>query len=223
MQRQFFALVGSKGAGKSTLFDQLKKIAPRDTCVFLCDSSGAGDNAPHIPFTTRVTEITKAGIHEAATPLSQLLLFWARLVNVIEHDVVPNLKAGKTVFMDGFGGTILANARCHARSETEREQLTDLHKSMITHCVIKLGVPPPAYLWLSPSPEVAYARLLKQGRLPSSNNPQAHIAKMNAEFSFYGTLPGQTVLHINADQTPDQVLEEVLDHIDPHRSMMIAV
>lgn len=217
MKRQFFALVGPTGAGKSTLLEQLKNTLPKDTCVFLCDSNGAGQNAPHIPFTTRVTEITKAGLHETATPRSQLLLFWARLVNVIEHDVLPSLKAGKNVFMDGFGGTILANALYHARSETEREQLIELHKSMISHCVLGLGVPPPKYLWLCPSPEVAYLRLKEQGKLPRSENPQVHIAKINAAFVFYGTLPGQTVIQVDADQSPDQVFEEALLHIDPDR------
>jgi thymidylate kinase len=213
--KQFIALVGPTGAGKSTLLGTLKQTLPKHSCVFLSDSSGTGETtSPHLPFTAKVTELTKGGFHEKATPRSQLLLFWARLACVIEHDVAPNLRAGKNVFMDGFGGTILANTLFYARSETEREQLITLHKAMIEHCVLALEVPPPKYLWLRPSPEVAYHRLKEQGKLPRSNNPQEHIAQVNSGFDFYGTLPGQTVIRIDADLTSEAVLELALDHID---------
>lgn len=211
---QFIALVGPTGSGKTTLLSGLKKNFPSKRCVFLCDSNGSG-NSPHVPFTTRVTEIAQEGIHEEATSRSQLLLFWSRLVNVIEHEVVPSLELGKNVFMDGFGGTVLTHALCHAKSAEERAELIELHKDMIKHCVLGLGAPPPKYLWLRPSPQVAYARLKKLGKLPRSGCPLAHIEAINEGFDFYSNLPGQTVIRIDADQSRPSVFKEALKHIDP--------
>lgn len=219
---QFIALVGPTGAGKTTLLSDLRSTFQGKSCVFLCDSNGSGEDARHVPFTTRVTEIAKEGIHEEATPKSQLLLFWARLANVIEHDVLPNLSLGKHVFMDGFGGTVLAHALYHARSEAEKKALIELHKDMIKHCVIALGVPPPKYLWLRPSPIVAYARLEKLGKLPRSQDPLHYIEAINRGFEFYSTLEGQTVIQLDADQSSSRVFAAAMDHVDHNKRLQAA-
>lgn len=212
-EKKFFALVGPTGAGKSELLKALRERIPNDQCVFPRDSSGCG-NAPHIRFTTSITQISKQGIHEETTARSQLLVFWARLAAIIEGDVLPNLKAGKYVVMDGFGGTVLTHAMQSAQTNEERTALLELHKSLITHCVIGLSVPPPTYLWLKPSPEVAFERLRNQKKLPRVNHPLRLIEEINQWFDFYGTLPGQTVIPINADAPFEEVLSEALSIIN---------
>lgn len=210
--QRFFSIVGCNGAGKTELQNGLKKTLGEDRCVFLCDSSGSGDTTPHASFTRRVTSIAKEGVHEHATPRSQLLLFWSRLNNIIEHDVRPNLEAGKLVFMDGFGGTILTHAKQHAKSHAEREQLLELHKSMIKHCVIEQNVPPPIYILLRPSAHVALDRLQKAGK-ELGKKSISYIEDLNRGFEFYGKLEGQTVVPIDADQPPERVLAEALSII----------
>lgn len=219
---QFIALVGPTGAGKTTLLTGLKKTLTSDHSVFLCDSNGSGQHARHAPFTTRVTQIAQEGIHEEATPRSQLLLFWSRLENVIEHDVLPSLMSGHDVYMDGFGGTVLTEALRHARSPQESEALIELHKDMIRHCVVGLGVPPPMYLWLRVSPEVAFGRLKNIGKLPRSSDPLAHIEAINRGFDFYRRLPGQTVTEINADPSADEVFAQAMTHVNPGRRLLVA-
>lgn len=140
MRHPFFALVGPPGAGKSTLLAKLKTNLSHDRCVFLCDSSGSGyKESPHVRFTTRVSALVQEGVHMETTAHSQLLLFWSRLVSIIQHDVVPNLRHGKCVIMDGFGGTVLTHAMYHAHNDEERAQLLELHKDMIRHCVVAFG------------------------------------------------------------------------------------
>ncbi len=212
MGNQFIAVVGPTGAGKDAFLERLERHVPEDRCVFLCDSSRKSAPAPHIRFTTKVTEIVRDGIHTMATPRSRILLFWSRLVSIIEEDVAPALADGKFVFINGFGGTILANALMHAHDAKERNDLLVLHKSMIEHCVIGLGVPPPRYLWLRPSPEVAFKRRKKDGDIETSVSLE-DIRRLNDEFRFYGTLPGQTVIQIDADESPDAVFKACLSHI----------
>lgn len=221
---QFFALVGPPGAGKSTLLEMLRNALPSKACVFLSDSSGCGNEyVPHARFTKRVTEIARDGVHTCTTPRSQLLLFWSRLQAIIECTVQPELAKGKIVIMDGFGGTILAHALHGARTAAEEAALTDLHKSMIGHCVIGLGVKPPTYLLLKPSPEVAHDRLASLDKLPDHPEPLMFIERMNAGFEFYSRLPGQTVESIDADQSTDQILECAMAIIRPQENTIKAV
>jgi thymidylate kinase len=214
---QFFALVGPSGAGKSRLLAELKKVLSEDRYTFLRDSSGCGSEyAPHAKFTTRVTQLAKEGVHTCTTARSQLLLFWSRLETNIECVVKPNLDAGKIVIMDGFGGTILAHALYSAQDAAEEAALTDLHKSMIAHCVIGLGIKPPTYLLLKPSPEVAHERLAALERLPfDSSESLDFITAMNQGFDFYSRLPGQTVLPIDANRPFHEVLGIALSVISP--------
>jgi thymidylate kinase len=210
----FIALVGPTGAGKDTFLEMIRKVAPPERCAFLCDSNGSGAAAPYNRFTAKVTQLARDGVHTETTPRSQVIFFWGRLEPIIEIDVLPALHKGKWVFINGFGGTILANAMLHATSREDREALLDLHKSMIEQCVVGLGVPPPKYLWLRPSPEVAYERRKMSGNLPPEVTLD-HIKRLNDEFEFYGTIPGQTVIPIDADQSPEKVFEEGMKHINP--------
>jgi thymidylate kinase len=217
---KFFALVGPAGAGKSTLLAQLRTALPSDQYIFLCDSTGCGDEfAPHVQFATKVTELARARHHEYTSPRSQLQLFWSRLTCIIECDVAPALQSGKTVIMDGFGGTVLAHALHAARSEKERGQLLDLHKDLIRHNVLANGVPPPKYLWLKPSPAEALKRLTKDGKSPRVTQPLQFIAEINRWFDFYGTLPGQTVIPVDADQPHPVVFDVAMSYIRPLQAL----
>lgn len=220
-ENKFIAVVGATGAGKDTFLDMVKERVPKEPCVFLCDSSGSGADAPHARFTTRVTQLVREGIHTETTPRSEVLVFWSRLQPIIEQEVLPALKEGKWVFINGFGGTILANAMLRARSSLEREALLELHKSMIKHCVVDMDVPPPTYLWLRVSPEVAFTRRQKSGSL-APNVSLEDIERLNEEFEFYGKIPGQTVIPIDADRSKEQVFGEGLTHINADRGLQPA-
>ncbi len=215
-KKKFFALVGPTGAGKSILLQQLKDILPNDQCVFLCDSSSS------VRFTTRVSQIAKDGDHECATPRAQLILFWARLVQIIEEEVEPNLALGKCVIMDGFGGTVFAHAMRSVKTELEREKMLKLHRSMIEQCVVGVGISAPTYLWLRPSPQVALTRLMNIGRSPRTEDPLKLIETLNREFEFYGKLDGQTVIPIDADRSEGLVLKDALKLIGPLQPLDIA-
>lgn len=215
MKSLFFALVGPSGAGKTRVQDSLKGIFTGPEYLFLTDSCGL-DGASHAPFTTGVSELALGGTHAYATPMGQLLFFWGRLVTIIEHDVAPALKAGRTVIMNGFGGTVLAHALAATDDEAERGKLIELHKTLILHCVVGHGVPPPQYIWLKPSPEIAQARLMGDGRGDLSLTT---ISRLNEYFEFYGNLPGQRVESVNANHRPEVVLGTVLRIMGAHTGM----
>lgn len=200
----------------------VKGTVDTERCVFLCDSSGSGSDAERTRFTTRVTQLAKEGAHEEAPPLAQLLFFWSRLATIIECNVLPALVEGKHVFMNGFGGTAYVHAAIQARSPHERAAILDLHKSMIRNCVIGVGVPPPTYLWLKPTPEIALRRRRADKELPRVVDPLKYIEDVNKEFEFYGRLEGQTVIPIDADQSAENVLREALQYIDPQGSLLVS-
>ncbi len=226
--QQFFALVGPEGSGKSTILHMLEHVLNPKFVVFLCDSSKRC-TAPHVRFTERVSQITGDGAHLHADAHTQLMLFWTRLRAVIKGSVKPSLENGKTVIIDGFGGTILANARMHAQPD-ERDGLLDLHKDMIKHHVVGQNVPPPLYLHFKPSPEVAFERILSMRERAISEAVSADereqriaelrevtlakVSRLNAEFEFYGSIPGQKVITIDANKPLNEMFSEVLKHIE---------
>lgn len=214
---KFFAIVGPYGAGKSTLVQGLRQDFNDELCTFLCDSRGCGDmSQPHTRFVTGVTQIAQELLHQDVPAISQLLFFWARLSVIIENEVVPSIRAGKHVIMDGFGGTVLVHAMIAARDDKERERLLALHKQIITHCVFGYNLSPPTYIWLQPSADVAEARLRRVGKAPLSS-----IEAINNGFDFYGTLEGQTVIPVNADQDEQTVLNTVRNIIGITKENMV--
>lgn len=202
----FWAVVGATCSGRHTLFEALQRHLAHDSdFVFLKDSGS--DQASQL--LGSLNHIAKNKLHEAAPKATQLGIFWARLSYVIQTEVSPLLHQGKTVIMLGFGGTVLTHALCGVTCETERRNLIALHKAFIRSCVIGLRVPPPHYLWLQVSAEIAHRRAQNK---PSKVNDdlKGHVEAMNRLYNFYGSLPGQTVTPLNGDHAPEEVLEDAL-------------
>ena len=210
---RLFAIVGPTGAGKSTLMGQLRKELQGEKCVFLSDSRGEEEDNPHARYTRRVTQFIHDGISEETSPDVSMLIFWSRLASIIKASIVPKIKSGVDVYIDGFGGTILAHALYAAKSEAEHDHLIKIHKSLIEHFVIDAGLQPPTYLWLKPDPDIAYQRLKTINKVPRCEMTLEYIQKLNEGYEFYGNLPGQTVIPINANQNEEDVLKCVLTHI----------
>ncbi len=207
---RLFAIVGPTGAGKSTLMGQLRKELQGERCVFLSDSRGGEEDNPHARYTRRVTQFIHEGISEETSPDVSMLIFWSRLASIIKASIVPKIKTGVDVFIDGFGGTILAHALYAAKSEDEHDHLIKIHKSLIEHFVIDAGLQPPTYLWLKPTPDIAHERLRAINKIARCEISIEYIQRMNEGFKFYGNLPGQTVIPIDANQNKEDVLKCVL-------------
>ncbi len=208
----FFAIVGAQRADKVALFEKLQQVPELAHFDFLTESFGTRvcDERTN-PFVRDLTKLIETGVPAAhATPHGQLKLFWARLSTVIDENVAPALFQGKPVIMKGFGGSALARAVIRSKSKTEREALIHHHKENVETHVRRTGIWPPIYLHLK--------------RDPSKGNQESeYIAQVNRFFNFYGTLPGQKVIVINADQHPDLVLKEALSHIAPQHELALAV
>ena len=210
---RLFAIVGPTGAGKSTLMRQLQKELHGEKCVFLSDSRGEEENNPLARYTRRVTQFIHEGVSEETPPDVSMPIFWSRLASIIKASIVPNIKSGVDVYIDGFGGTILAHALYAAKSDSERDHLIKIHKSFIELYVIDAGLRPPTYFWLKPNPDIAYQRLKTINKTPRCEMTLEYIKKLNEGYEFYGNLPGQTVIPIDADKTNEEVLKHVLAHI----------
>jgi hypothetical protein len=214
----FFAIVGAQRADKVMVFEALQRIPELAHYAFLTESFGTHvSNDRTNPFVRELTRLIETGIPAAhATPHSQLKLFWSRLSTVIDENVAPTLLKGTPVIMKGFGGSALARAAIRSKSATEREKLIHHHKENVATHVKETGIWPPIYLHLERDPFTAY----KMHHIDEFE--MEYMAQVNFFFKFYGTLPGQKVVIINADQDRDLVLKEVLSHIMPQHELALA-
>lgn len=208
---KFFALVGATGSGKNTLLDLLEEhFCPKEGASAVpCDSTMETSRV-----TTSFTRIAQSS-HGRIYPIAKLLDLWSSLSDQIESDVLPALLKGHRVIMNGFGGTAFAEASVHARAPQERAAILELHKALIQQCVIGIGVPPPTYIWLKVSPEVALKRRRAEKSMPKVPDPLRYIEALNEHFELYGRLKGQTVYMVDADRTLEEVKRIVLELIDP--------
>ncbi len=207
-ENRFFVLVGATGSGKNTMLGKLEDHFTNDSNAVPCDS-------------TTVDRVTTSFIRIDTTcgrkyPLSKLLKIWSRISEQIEGQVKPALLRGDRVIMNAFGGTAFAEAMVHASSDNESKSILEMHKAIIPHCVIGIGVRPPIYIWLKVSPEVALLRRRADKTLPKNiTDPLGYIENLNKQFEFYGSLPGQTVIPVDANQPIEMVFRDILNIIDP--------
>jgi thymidylate kinase len=201
------------------LFKGLQNVPELAHYNFLTDSHGTSTkHCAMNPFIEGVTNLVGEGLHEEANPYSQLFLFWARLAEVVREYVIPCLAQGTPVIIKGFGGSVLANAMARTKSKRMRDSLLNVHKSIVDELIIGAKIPPPKYLWLRTEPDIAQKRLNLDGY-----DQMEEIALLNHMFSFYGTIHGQTVIPIDADQHPEKVLIEALAHIIPQHELELTV
>lgn len=217
-QSNFYAIVGAPGSGKDELFKSLQDLHRGNLqYVFITDS---GNNESH--FLNCLNGIAKNGHHKTTSPLTQLAFFWSRLSHVIETEVQKHLAEGKKVIIAGFGGTVLSHALCGVRREAEKERIINLHKAFIQACVIGSNVPPPVYLWLQANTEVAIERLKSNNLSPNVMDMRAYVEELNQLFDFYGSLPGQMVVKVNANNHLKQVFQDTLHIITPENQFVTA-
>lgn len=205
---KFFVLVGATGSGKNTMLEMLEQHSMSVPSHGVpCDSK------------TSVSGVTTSFIRVDTNcmrqlPIARLLKIWSRISEQIQGEVKPALSRGDRVVMNGFGGSAFAEAAVRASSEQEHAAILDMHKSCIEHCVIAAGVKPPVYIWLRVTPEVALRRRRSEKTLPSVTDPLRYVQQLNEQFDFYRTLPGQTVIPVDADRSIDKVFADVLSIIE---------
>lgn len=210
--KQFFALVGATGSGKNTLLDRLEKHfrSKEGACAVPCDSTMEAFRV-----TTSFTRIDQ-NIDSRTSPIGKLLQLWAVLSDQIENEIQPALQRGQRVIMNGFGGTAFAESSALARGPHERAAIQALHETLIEKCVRGIMLPPPIYIWLKVSPEVALKRRRAERSLPKVSDPMKYIKELNERFELYGRLlKGQIVHMVDADRPLDEVFRTVLDLIEP--------
>lgn len=208
-KNNFFVLVGTHGSGKTEVHERLKKMFPGNSCVFPCDSNGGGaSDASHVRFTTRVTQIARDGCHKEIPPDAQLSFFWARLSTLIHGEVLEWYRQGKLIIMNGFGGTILSHALSVA-DDNQIDDLVALHKAHISACVLARDLEPPLYIHLRASSDVSCERLSRQGRVDDLDEFRRYANRVNEMIDFYGNLPGQTVVPVDANQSIECVIDDV--------------
>lgn len=214
--QKFFIVVGGHGMGKDTLINNLRGALSPEHCVFLCDSRGSGINAPYTRFTNKITEIGKAHHHEMLTPMAQLLLFWAGFLTILHEEVLPHLRQGKFVFINGLGDIVLAQAMQQARDTAEQQALVALYMSLIEHCLYRQRIAAPRFLLLAASPAVAYERLEAANALRGMTIGE--LMEQIRCFRFYKTdMPHRDVREIDASQSPTDVCAETLAQCNlPH-------
>lgn len=205
---KFFVVVGATGSGKDTLLEKLMEHYGSDERDVPCDSTETDRG------TTSFTQIDISDCH-SEDPMETLISVWNKIHRRIKYDVKPALAAGHRVIMKNLGGTAFAEAMVRASSEEERQRITNMHKAFIENCVLRMGLTPPTYIWLHVSPETALWRRRAEKSMPKGiQDPLRYIEETNRYYDFYGTIDGQTVIKIDADQPVQKVFEVALRIIE---------
>ena len=210
MQKQFFILIGRSGCGKGTQAELLQKALedPTSSLGNSKDYAGQGKgitNVVHITtgggfreFVARDTYVSglARSVNDAGGLQPEFLAVW-NWSNIF----INTLKGGETIILDG--------------APRKPFEVHVLH-SAITF----LGYEKPTVIYVDVSEKWAKERLLGRGRDDDKN--EAEIARRLGWFEtevlptldVYNNDPRYTILHINGEQTIEEVHAEIIQKLD---------
>lgn len=195
MQKQFFIIVGRSGCGKGTQAELLKKVLEeRGTEKVLHVTTGGGFRE-FITSDSYIAGLSRKVNEEGALQPEFLAVWnWANIF-------IKTLKGGETIILDG--------------APRKPFEVHVLH-SFITF----LGYGRPTVIYLNVSEGWARERLLGRGRDDDKN-----IAEIDRRLGWFETEvlptlevyrndPRYDLVHINGEQTIEEVHKEVLDKLN---------
>jgi adenylate kinase family enzyme len=194
MNKQFFILIGRSGCGKGTQAEMLKKDLETKGVENVVHITTGGSFREFITRDTYVSSLTRDLVKTGGLP-SEFLAVW-NWTNIF----INTLKGGETVLLDGA-----------PRRPLEVEQLHG--------AITFLGYENPIVIYVNVSEKWATERLLARGRDDDKN--QEDIARRMGWFEkdvlptidVYLHDPRYKVLHINGEQTVEEVHKEIIDKL----------
>lgn len=215
---RYVVLDGMDGAGKSLLIENLQKIFLPANKPF--DEIRREENFSKYFVYTREPGGTDLGeklrgiiLNDVMFPFSELCLFFAQRMEVRKNIVAPALFAGVNVFSDRSESASFAYQIC-ARN---LGHLEDLFWKMNSY----LEPFPTLYIFLDLDPKVAAQRMFRRHddvRQPDKFEVEssAFFEKVRRGYLDFSTKVSVPCKYVNAQQSPEMVLAEVVALIREH-------
>lgn len=193
------AVCGGDGAGKSTVITGLQNYIGQKGLPLTNVREPGGT-----PLAEQLRVLHKAHREEAVSPMTELLMMYASRVQLFENVIIPSL-AHSAVLSDRFWGCSYAYQL--AGATISEEQFWSIHNTcMADYAEYDL------VLYLDIDPTVGHARLAQRGeadRLEAKGLNYAKKVRQNY-IALCDATPNMKV--VDASQSPEDVLGDVIDH-----------
>ena len=202
----FFVIDGGDGAGKSTLITRLKKYF------------GERLVATREPGGCPRAEAIRAEIfaHAEWSTQQQFNEFWRARGYHIEDTIQPAIKAGKIVISDRFDSSTFAYQIWEKKHPELIESFWEQRREVIGK------MEPQLYLYLNLDVETGLARKAqvagKGGEVTHFDmaSVDAHKRRQEGYMTFFGYLPRDQTVIIDASQSEDKVFADVVKILESH-------
>jgi dTMP kinase len=200
-QGKFIVIDGPDGAGKSTVIKGVHDALVVEGIPLIVTREPGGS-----PYAEEIREVILSDTAADADPLTMLYLFSAARIERLRRTVEPALAAGTHVLSDRFDSTTFA----YQVVAEERRTMGALFGILRQQYAQTL----PFYILLDVSPEVGRSRMGNRAKLDhfEERSPQWHERARGGFKDFvYGFCKQGQFEVVNAEQSPEVVLQEVLD------------
>lgn len=200
MSKVFFITIeGGEGSGKGTLINKLKGAYPE--FVFTREPGGTR-------ISEQIREIIVGKDNTELVPEAEALLFAAARAQHMYEKIIPAMERGKTVISDRFIDSNFAY-QGYARG-------LGMDKIMRANEIAIGGHMPDMTIYLDIDPEVAFKRIAENNRETNRLDLESmeFHKKVREGYLTVAEMHPKRYRIINADQTPNEVFEDVVNAIE---------
>jgi dTMP kinase len=200
MSKAFFITIeGGEGSGKGTLINNLKGAYPE--FVFTREPGGTR-------ISEQIREIIVGKDNTELVPEAEALLFAAARAQHMSEKIIPAIERGKTVVSDRFIDSNFAY-QGYARG-------LGMDKIMRANELAIGGHMPDMTIYLDIDPEVAFKRIAENNRETNRLDLESmeFHKKVREGYLTVAEMHPKRYRIINADQTPNEVFEDVVNAIE---------
>lgn len=205
----FLSLEGIDGAGKSTQADLLRELFLRRGAQHFCFFREPGGTA----LGEKIRAILKDPTHAEMSAEAELLLFSAGRAQLCRQEILPALRAGKTVICDRFMDSTFAYQGCaRGLSLPALREITEFATG---------GLKPDLTIYLDISPESAYRRLRRRNefleeedRLDAEGLP--FLRRVSAGYEMLMAQEPARFRRVSAEQSAEEMHREICELLDAY-------
>lgn len=149
------AVSGLRGTGRTSLYQQLELVLPKDEFLRGCEFAFLGNPFGHLPH-----PLQWDGNHKRFG-LSRLFECWSMLNDFTNDRWLPALRAGKIPVMDSCGLDAVLYATAGIGCRNEDDEVMSWHRELVQKRLVKQGVNPPFYLMTRADQDTVISFLVK--------------------------------------------------------------
>ena len=172
------AVSGLRGTGRTSLYQQLKLVLPKDYSLRECDFAFLGNPFDHLKHPILWAQHKKHGV-------SRLHECWGMLTDFTEDEWLPALQAGKIPVMDGCGLDALLYATACIGCKNDDAKVMEYHREWVQDRIVKQGISPPVYLITRADPKGIVRYLTRTVPSFTTDDARAFIEKERTMIAKY--------------------------------------